>query len=317
MAGRLLIFSLSPIHLTWQSDMWGGVLTMPQCGHTRCWVSRGWGSSPGGRRRWPPPGRCCSGSAASGAGWSPPEVDTWPVNTAALAPGSNCLKKYLFVNIRKLNELLYSLNKKTWNNCVFITVISTLDVILLPIKDGASGTVQVGHCPDVWAAGVFPEIGHDDVHWNHQMMFTWHWWPGGDSWGWSQSHWGWRWGRAGTHRWMCQSPPAWRRWCSVCSESCAGSSRQPNLQNNERFFIARKNGIAHQNSHCKKFNLYNPLWGKQRALNTFHQYTFSQRHIFIPLPLHCCFLYVFATLSCYSNVAPLRIALQSGERKKV
>ena len=38
---------------------------------------------------------------------------------------------------------------------------------------------------------------------------------------------------------------------------------------------------------------------------------------FIPLPLHCCFLYVFATLSCYSNVAPLRIALQSGERKKV
>ena len=69
-----------------------------------------------------------------------------PVNTAALAPGSNCLKKYLFVNIRKLNELLYSLNKKQW---FFITVISTLNVILLPIKDGAGGAVQVGHCPYV------------------------------------------------------------------------------------------------------------------------------------------------------------------------
>ena len=41
----------------------------------------------------------------------------------------------------------------------FITVISTLNVILLPIKDGASRTVQVGHHPDVGAAGVFPDMG--------------------------------------------------------------------------------------------------------------------------------------------------------------
>ena len=57
--------------------------------------------------------------------------------------------------------------------------------------------------------------------------------------------------------------------------------------------FSKKNGIAHQNSHCKKFNLYNSLWWKQRALNTFHQYTFSQRHIFytiaIALLLSLCF----------------------------
>ena len=149
---------------------------------------------------------------------------------------------------------------------------------------------SLSQCVNCWC---FSWHGHDDGHWNHLMMFTWHWWPGGDSWGWSQSHWGWRWGRAGTHRWRCQSPPAWRRWCSVCSESCADSSRQPNLQNSKRFVYSKKNGIAHQNSHCKKFNLYNPLWGKQRALNTFHQYTFSQRHIFytiaIALLLSLCF----------------------------
>ena len=181
--------------ITWQSDRRGGALTRPRCDHTRCWGCWGWGSSPGDRRRWRRPGRSCSGSGGAGDGWPPPGADTWPTHTGARGPSSNCLEWWRHIMMR--------------GAVACVTVIPTLNVIV-PIEDGACGTVQVGHCPNMWAACVLPDMGW----WSLEMsgiMFTWRWCPEGDRWGWSRSHWGWRRGRAGTRRWRCLSPPAWRR----------------------------------------------------------------------------------------------------------